>query len=213
MDNIRSKLPKKDFDERFLIREVRRKNTSDPRLICDSIALLIIRKQNYYDILGVKRNATQEEIRSAFVRKSNELHPDRSKKPKDNRIGWRRSSDTELFMEVKEAYDCLRKPAKRAAYDDQLSTSAGYLREATSIKFSGDTIVGLHSDRNDAYTGPRRRNAPASAHFRDPEKEYYMEKHQNRMFGVLAAHLRRKRHRQLMVSSHSPQEVNVSSEK
>ncbi|WKY12329.1 hypothetical protein Q1695_003703 [Nippostrongylus brasiliensis] len=190
-------------------------------------ASYLAKKQNYYDILGVKRNATQEEIRSAFVRKSNELHPDRSKKPKDNRIGWRRSSDTELFMEVKEAYDCLRKPAKRAAYDDQLSTSAGYLREATSIKFSGDTIVGLHSDRNDAYTGPRRRNAPASAHFRDPEKEYYMEKHQNRIFGVLAAlacslvlanvgyvwHLRRKRHRQLMVSSHSPQEVNVSSEK
>lgn len=98
-------------------------------------ASYLARRQNYYEILGVKSNATQDEIRKAFVKKSNELHPDRKPKQQDKRIGWRRSSDTELFMEVKEAYDCLRKPARRAAYDDQLTTAGGYLREATHLKF------------------------------------------------------------------------------
>ncbi|KIH62068.1 DnaJ domain protein [Ancylostoma duodenale] len=143
-------------------------------------------KLNYYDILGVKSDATADEIRAAFVRKSHELHPDRSSKPQEKRRAWRRSSDTELFMQVKEAYDCLRKPEKRAAYDDQLVTSAGYLKEATHLKYQEDTIVDLNRARNDNYTGPRGRNSEPSHHFRDLEEEYYREKHKNRMLVVLA---------------------------
>ncbi|KAJ1352809.1 hypothetical protein KIN20_009232 [Parelaphostrongylus tenuis] len=87
------------------------------------------KKLNYYEILGVKSNASLEEIKAAFAKKSAELHPDRKSKTQDSRVGWSRSSDTELFMEVKEAYDCLRNPKKRAAYDDQIVSSNGYLKE------------------------------------------------------------------------------------
>uniref|UniRef100_A0A0N4WKF7 J domain-containing protein n=1 Tax=Haemonchus placei TaxID=6290 RepID=A0A0N4WKF7_HAEPC len=87
------------------------------------------RKPNYYEVLGVERNATEAEIRSAFVKKSHELHPDRRARSQDRRVGWKRGSNTESFMKVKEAYDCLRKPTTRANYDDSLISSAGFLQE------------------------------------------------------------------------------------
>ncbi|CAJ0589519.1 unnamed protein product [Cylicocyclus nassatus] len=143
------------------------------------------KKHNYYDVLGVKRDATMEEIQSAFIRKTNELHPDRMSKPKDKRLRWRRNSDTELFMEVKEAYDCLRKPEKRAAYDDTLDTSEGFLMEATASKYKEETIVDLNRAKNDCYMGPRGPHSPPSHHFRDLEEEYYREKHRNRILVIL----------------------------
>ncbi|ETN69649.1 DnaJ domain protein [Necator americanus] len=118
----------------------------------------LTKKHSYYDILGVKSDATIEEIRAAFVKKSNE---------------------------VKEAYDCLRNPEKRAAYDDQCIVRAGYLKEATHLKFKEDTIIDLNRARNDSYTGPRGPNAEESHHFRDFEEEYYREKYKNRMLVVL----------------------------
>ncbi|KAJ1352802.1 hypothetical protein KIN20_009224 [Parelaphostrongylus tenuis] len=131
------------------------------------------KKLNYYEILGVKSNASLEEIKAAFAKKSAELHPDRKSKTQDSRVGWSRSSDTELFMEVKEAYDCLRNPKKRAAYDDQIVSSNGYLREATHLKFKKDTIVDLNRARDAVYGGPRSGNSFGGCHFRDPEKEFH----------------------------------------
>ncbi|KHJ78910.1 hypothetical protein OESDEN_21461 [Oesophagostomum dentatum] len=110
-------------------------------------------------------------------------------------------------MQMKEAYDCLRNPRKRSAYDDQLATSAGYLKEATHLKFKEDTILDLNKARDDNYTGPRGPNAGPLQHFRDLEEEYYRERHRNRMLVVIASvvgclilanigyvwHLRRKR--------------------
>ncbi|KAK6020686.1 DnaJ domain protein, partial [Ostertagia ostertagi] len=142
-------------------------------------------KANYYEILGVEPNATEEEIRKAFVKKSHELHPDRKVLSKDRRMGWRRTSDTESFMEVKEAYDCLRKSASRAQYDSRLVNAAGHLHEASHMKFKQGTIVDLNRDRDEAYLGPRSR-IPMSSHFRDLEQEYYKEKHRNRMLVIAA---------------------------
>ncbi|KAK5976174.1 hypothetical protein GCK32_004519 [Trichostrongylus colubriformis] len=144
------------------------------------------RRPNYYEILGVEQNATREEIRSAFVKKSHELHPDRRAPSQDRRKGWRRSSDTESFMELKEAYDCLRKPANRATYDSGLINAAGYLREASHLKYKQSTIIGLNRNRNEVYNGLRGPSSPVSSHFRDLEQEYYKEKHRNRMFVVMA---------------------------
>lgn len=63
--------------------------------------------RDYYDILGVSRSASGDDIKKAYRRLARKYHPDVSKEP-----------DAELrFKEMKEAYDVLRDPEKRAAYD------------------------------------------------------------------------------------------------
>lgn len=64
-------------------------------------------KQDYYDILGVSRNASQEEIKKAFRRLAMQYHPDRNKDP----------GAEDRFKEINEAYEVLSDPEKRAAYD------------------------------------------------------------------------------------------------
>jgi len=64
--------------------------------------------KDYYEILGVARTATPEEIRSAFRKKAREYHPDVAKD---------KVKGAEKFKEVNEAYEVLSDPAKRAKYD------------------------------------------------------------------------------------------------
>jgi len=64
-------------------------------------------KRDYYDILGVSKNATSEEIKKAYRRKALEYHPDRNK-AKDAE---------EQFKEVNEAYEVLSDAKKKEAYD------------------------------------------------------------------------------------------------
>ncbi|WP_343080357.1 molecular chaperone DnaJ [Ostreiculturibacter nitratireducens] len=65
-------------------------------------------KRDYYEVLGVARGASAEEIKKAYRTKAKELHPDRNK------------DDTTAegkFKEVNEAYDVLKDENKKAAYD------------------------------------------------------------------------------------------------
>lgn len=64
--------------------------------------------KDYYEILGVTRTATPEEIRSAFRKKAREYHPD---------VARDKVQGAEKFKEVNEAYEVLSDPAKRAKYD------------------------------------------------------------------------------------------------
>ncbi len=64
-------------------------------------------KRDYYEVLGIDRNATEEKIRSAFRKLAFKYHPDRNRD--DGAEG--------KFKEINEAYEVLSDPDKRAAYD------------------------------------------------------------------------------------------------
>lgn len=64
-------------------------------------------KRDYYEVLGVSKNATKAEIKKAYRKLAKEYHPDRNK-----------GSDAEKkFKEISEAYEILSDDQKRSAYD------------------------------------------------------------------------------------------------
>ncbi len=94
-------------------------------------------KRDYYEVLGVTRNATEEDLRKAFRKKAFESHPDRNKSP-----------DAEgQFKEANEAYEVLRDAKKRAQYDR--FGHAG----ANGVGFDGSSGFPDFGDIFDAFFG------------------------------------------------------------
>ena len=65
-------------------------------------------KRDYYEVLGVSKTASADEIKSAYRKLAMKYHPDRN--PGDK-------AAEEKFKEAAEAYDVLHDPQKRQAYD------------------------------------------------------------------------------------------------
>ena len=65
-------------------------------------------KKEYYDLLGIEKDSTEEEIKIAYRKLAKKYHPDLNKTDPQAK---------EKFIEVKEAYDTLIDPVKRKTYD------------------------------------------------------------------------------------------------
>ena len=65
-------------------------------------------KRDYYEVLGLSKGASADEIKKGYRRKAKELHPDRNTSD---------PSAESKFKEANEAYDVLKDPERKAAYD------------------------------------------------------------------------------------------------
>eukprot|EP00055_Hartaetosiga_balthica_P010575 m.45527 g.45527 ORF g.45527 m.45527 type:complete len:458 (-) comp7227_c0_seq1:1615-2988(-) len=73
-------------------------------------------KEDYYDVLGVGRDASEKELKKAYFEKAKKYHPDRNQNNKDAE---------KKFQEISEAYEVLKDKEKRAQYD-QYGFNSGY---------------------------------------------------------------------------------------
>jgi molecular chaperone DnaJ len=106
-------------------------------------------KRDYYSVLGVDRQATEEEVKKAFRRLARQYHPDVNKNP-----------DAEArFKEINEAYEVLSDTDKRAMYDrfGHTGPQAGF----GSGDFSGSGFGGIE-DIFDAFFGGGTRGGAAA---------------------------------------------------
>ncbi len=75
--------------------------------------------KDYYEILGVSRDASQEEIKKAFRKLALKYHPDRNKSPEAE----------EKFKEINEAFSVLGNPEKRRQYDQFGTAEEGFSQQ------------------------------------------------------------------------------------
>ena len=97
-------------------------------------------KRDYYEVLGVSKEASADEIKKAYRKKAMQYHPDRNPGDKEAE---------EKFKEAAEAYDVLSNPDKKARYDK--FGHAGMGGEASD--FSGMNFSDIFSHFADVFGG------------------------------------------------------------
>lgn len=98
--------------------------------------------ENYYEILGVSENATQEEIKKAYRKKAVEHHPDKG-------------GSEEIFKKIASAYDTLGDETKRQNYDSRRNNPFGNMNQGFGGGFNP-----FEEFLNRSFTQQRKRNAP-----------------------------------------------------
>ena len=125
-------------------------------------------KRDYYDVLGVARAASDQEIKAAFRRLAKECHPDR--------CNGDQTSESR-FKEVNEAYEALKDPQKRAAYDRfghaAFENGMGGHPHAFGADFSA-SMSAMFDDLFGEFMG-QRRPRQRSARERGADLRYNME--------------------------------------
>jgi len=102
----------------------------------------MVKKKDYYELLDVSRNASDEDIKKAFRKLALEFHPDRNKN----------ADATDKFKEINEAYQVLSDSDKRSIYD-QYGHAGLDNNGASSSGFSGFSDVGGFGDIFDTFFG------------------------------------------------------------
>ncbi len=116
-------------------------------------------KRDYYEALGVPRNADEKAVKDAFRKLAMQYHPDRNKEP----------GAEERFKEIAEAYAVLSDPKKRAEYDSGgFAGVAGFTPEDLfgGIDFEsifGGPEFGLGGGLFERFFGRRRAGPPRGA--------------------------------------------------
>jgi DnaJ-class molecular chaperone len=107
--------------------------------------------KDYYKILGVERNASEEDIRKAYRKLAMQYHPDRN--PNDKQA-------EERFKEINEAYQVLSDSQKRSHYDRLGSDYSSWQRRGAPGDFNWDQYGGFpggvrveYSDLDDLFGG------------------------------------------------------------
>lgn len=119
-------------------------------------------KSDYYDILGVSKGASNEELKKAYRKQALEWHPDRHKDEKE--------AAEKRFKEINEAYQILSDPQKRSAYDqfghEAFSPGGGFRGAGGFGSPSGQT--GRYGPFSYTYTSSDGANPFAGFDFGDP---------------------------------------------
>jgi curved DNA-binding protein len=90
--------------------------------------------KNYYDILGVKTSATQDEIKRAYRKLASQHHPDKG-------------GDVAKFQEIEQAYRTLSDPQARAQYDNPQPNFGNFGVHGQNTGFDFDTIFDIFGAR------------------------------------------------------------------
>lgn len=113
-------------------------------------------KRDYYEILGVSRDASQREIKQTYRRLAMELHPDRNPNNPEAE---------EKFKEAAEAFDVLNNPEKREIYDrfghEGLQGQTGFAGVEDIFSSFGDIFSEFFG--GDIFSGRRRSRPPRPA--------------------------------------------------
>jgi DnaJ-class molecular chaperone len=123
-------------------------------------------KSDYYDILGISKSASADEIKKAYRKQALEWHPDRHKDDKE--------AAERRFKEINEAYQVLSDSQKRAAYDQYGHAAfapggtAGANPFAGGGPFAGSTQSGRYGPFTYTYTTNGGGNPFAGFDFGDP---------------------------------------------
>ncbi len=125
-------------------------------------------KRDYYEVLGVPKNASDDEIKKAYRKHAMKHHPDRNQ-------GESTKVSEEKFKESKEAYEMLSDPQKRAAYDQH-----GHAGVDPNLRGAGGEGYGGFAEAfgdifGDMFGQQRGRPGGARQVFRGSDLSYAME--------------------------------------
>lgn len=98
--------------------------------------------ENFYSLLGVTKEANEQEIKIAFRTKAKEIHPDRSSESDS-------SEKTKLFQKIREAYDVISDPQRRKEYDRTLNLKPHVISAET---LQSESVQKLFSNDSSFFT-------------------------------------------------------------